>query len=50
MVQGLFGNTVFTFSGWKELSLVGTKDLGTVAETKINKTGKEEQKYLAEME
>ena len=37
MVQGLLGNTVFTFSGWKELSLVGTKDLGTVAETKINK-------------
>lgn len=37
MVQALLGNTVFTLSGWKELSLVGTKDLGTVAETKINK-------------
>lgn len=37
MVQGLLGNTIFTFSGWEELFLVDTKDLGTRAETKINK-------------
>lgn len=37
MVQGFLGNTVFTFSGWKALSPVGTKDLGTGTETKINK-------------
>ena len=30
MVQALLGNTVFTLSGWKELSLVGTKDLGPI--------------------
>lgn len=37
MVQGLSGNTIFTFSGWKELFLIDTKDLGTRAETKIKK-------------
>lgn len=37
MVQGFLGNTIFTSSGWKELSPVGTKDLRTGTETKINK-------------